>query len=70
MTHVLVALPRAIFSEVWSKIRHAVGQALSVAARFVRFVKESACYFKATLKNRLLVYITTKPARLDRNTVW
>ncbi|CAH3187294.1 unnamed protein product [Porites evermanni] len=42
-----------------------VAQALSEAARFVRFVEESACYFKATLKNQLLDYITTKPARLN-----
>ena len=42
-----------------------VAQALSEAARFVWFVEESACYFKATLKNQLLDYITTKPARLN-----
>ena len=47
-----------------------VALALSEAARFVRFVKELACYFKATLKNQLLDYITTKQARLDRNPVW
>ena len=47
-----------------------VAQALSEAVRFVRFVEESACYFKATLKNQLLDYITTKPARLDGNPVW